>query len=171
MCVACHMCASDRNVIIPTPPTQPFPCVNVCKNSEFHRVVNDAGSKNIPIFLLETNPPFLTMDLAYLPTFYLHLLLRKPTFTYVYRKYAMDTMGTVPSLDLKQASRDLESPKRSAWQVGPLGISSGRDFFSVRGKHTFRPSSLGAKWFRFRMSIDHPLGLKEGTLWKPAGRV
>ena len=29
----------------------------------------------------------------------------------------MDTMGTVPSLDSKQASRDLESPKRSAWQV------------------------------------------------------
>ena len=117
MCVACHMCASDRNFIIPTPPTQPFPCVNVCKNSEFHRVVNDAGSKNIPIFLLETNTPFLTMDLAYLPTFYLHLLLKKPTFTYVYRKHAMDTMGTVPSLDSKQASRDLESPKRSAWQV------------------------------------------------------
>ena len=31
----------------PTPPTQPCPCVNVCKTSEFHRVINDAGSKHI----------------------------------------------------------------------------------------------------------------------------
>ena len=40
------MCASERNVIIPTPPTQPCPCVNVCKNSEFHRVINDAGTSS-----------------------------------------------------------------------------------------------------------------------------
>ena len=27
------------------------------------------------------------------------------------------------------------------------------------------PSSLGAKWFRYRVSIYHPLGFKDGTLW------
>ena len=24
----------------------------------------------------------------------------------------------------------------------------------------------GAKWFRYRVSIHHPLGLKDGTVWK-----
>ena len=50
------MCASERNVIIPTPPTQPCPCVNVCKNSEFHRVITDAGSINYHIKNIQNIP-------------------------------------------------------------------------------------------------------------------
>ena len=165
MCVACHMCASDRNVIIPTPPTQPFPCVNVCKNSEFHRVVNDAGSKNIPMFLLETNPPCLSMDLAYLPTFYLHLLFKK---TYIYLCLPQICHGYYGNSTISWFETSFSWP----WITKKISLAGcrWRVSFSVRGKHTFRPSSLGAKWFRFRVSIYHPLGFKEGTLWKPAGR-
>ena len=33
------------------------------------------------------------------------------------------------------------------------------------------PSSLGAKWFRYRVSIHHPLGFKDGTRLEGAGMI
>ena len=46
---------------------------------------------------------------------------------------------------------------------GPL---SGEVGFSDGRKMLPGPSSLGAKWSRYRVSIHHPLGFKDGTPWK-----